>query len=190
MELIIEIGRIGNEWRAAVLAGDELVAEAWGKDEAAARAALSQMIGERGSAAVAAPLASRSLGAPPPSDNPLKDTVSEAIRSHPQIRQDDRCSPETAKMHRYRTEMGRGVAHEHNLGPQHIWVAADGLPQSLGDIRQKFYPGGRHGDGRHSNLKVIPDLVNADLVRFSPKDTTEAHRIIDAVAALPPTPDA
>lgn len=190
MTFEIEIGPVGGKWRAAARAEGEPVAEAWGVDEASARANLMAMLG----AGHARPTAQPGTASPPPiatpssmNGTPLRDAITAVLSRHAELRLEDRVAPKTAKMDRYRTARGRGIAHDHNNSVQHLWVAADGLPSSLDDLPKKFYAGGQDGKGRHSNLKAIPDLGDADLMRFSPRTAEEAQRIVDAVTPLPPT---
>ncbi|SOD93263.1 hypothetical protein [Caenispirillum bisanense] len=184
-----EIGLLNGRWRAAVHLDGDLLAEGWGQDEAAARADLERILGRSvgGAAAPAGPaaLVSARRVEPAPAAGGLREAIIALLQEHPEIVPHDRCSPQTKYMHRYRTLRGRSIGHEHSLKVQNLWVAAAGLPADLNDVPSRFSAGGRDGDGRHSNLKAMPDLCNADLICFAPRDGAEASRILDAVAALP-----
>lgn len=186
-----EIGLLNGRWRAAAHLGGDLLAEGWGQDEAAARADLERILGRSaGAAAVpagpAAPNGARCFE-PASAAGCLREAIIALLQRHPEIVPHDGCSPQTKKMHRYRTLRGRSIGHEHDHKVQNLWVAAAGLPADLNDVPSRFSAGGRDGGGRHSNLKAMPDLRNADLICFAPRDSAEARRILNAVAALPPT---
>lgn len=91
----------------------------------------------------------------------------------------------TVKMDRYIAENGQGIGHEHNLQTmQHLWTRADAVDlKALSGITNESYaphrPDGK--PGRHSNLAQIPGFADAPLIRFTPKTSDEAQRIIDAV---------
>ena len=181
---------MGGRWRAAAVADGELVAEAWGQSNAEARSALKERLdpGE-GRADPGAPAqGSTEVGVVATGKASLSNAIKALFDSHPGMAPHDRCSPVTRYMRRYRTASGRSIAHEYGLDVQHIWVAAGSL-RGLEDIPSRFYPGGSNGAGRHSNLKAIPDLRNADLIRYSPVDAAQAGRVLNAVAGLPPLTD-
>lgn len=191
MSIRIETGRMGGRWRAAAVADGELIAEAWGASEAEARSALNERLDlGKGHADPGAPAqGSTEVAIVATAEASLSHAIKALFGSHPGMAPHDRCTPETKYMRRYRTANGRSIAHEYTLEIQHIWVAAGSL-RGLEDILSRFYPGGGNGAGRHSNLKAIPDLRNADLIRYSPVDAAQAGRILDAVAGLPPLTDA
>ncbi len=95
-------------------------------------------------------------------------------------------------MDRYLLPTGKAIAHEHGLkSVQHIWVRAKDLPYvNLGEIPSKWYsssqlsqrmPNGGIRYGRHSGLKTVPELRDADLIRFSPRDDGDLLRILNAM---------
>ena len=119
----------------------------------------------------------------------LRRAIRERLAASPwfaPIPESPRVLSHSAKMDRYVTTDGQGLAHEHSHSTvQHLWVRADSVAQPLIEgIEHRCYEG-RSVDGRtgrHSNLAQIPGFADSPLLRFTPKTAEEAGRILDALA--------
>jgi hypothetical protein len=103
----------------------------------------------------------------------------------------DALTVDNKKMSDWRAPGGAVFAFEHHYG--YLWVhdgnAARGL---LEEIPGTIYPrrnlwrmgtDGRERYGRHSALKAVPELREADLIRFAPRSGSEARRILACLRA-------
>jgi hypothetical protein len=98
-----------------------------------------------------------------------------------------------AKMYVWQTRRGVvfGCEHPHS----HLWMPdRDELHELAMEIRSTPYPSSAVGvkrntdgkplDGRHSGLRSVPALRDADLIRFEPESPAETVRILARLKAL------
>jgi hypothetical protein len=93
----------------------------------------------------------------------------------------------------WRTQAGLVFACEHHYG--YLWVPdRQSLGALLTDVPGARYPrsaswqitaAGRRVYGRHSGLKTVLELRDADLIRFAPRTVAEAGRMIACLKAEP-----
>jgi hypothetical protein len=100
-------------------------------------------------------------------------------------------SVDNKKMSDWRAPGGAVFAFEHQYG--YLWVHdGDAARELLKEITGTIYPkrdlwrvgtDGRERYGRHSALRTVPELRDADLIRFAPQSVAEARRILTCLRA-------
>lgn len=79
--------------------------------------------------------------------------------------------------------------------PANIWCPA-GVAKLVPDVPMKMslkaslwqFKNGEKQYGRHSGLRAMPQLAEADLVKFQPETLEQARKVIDAILAFSTRP--
>jgi hypothetical protein len=113
--------------------------------------------------------------------------IRKIIEDDPEFARHCHLKPDYVKMSDWHSRHGAVFACDNQSG--HLWVLdtpelrelmtrveATLYPSS--QLRRKVGAGGRRQYGRHSGLSLIGELSEADLIRFEPRSSAEAARVL------------
>lgn len=119
----------------------------------------------------------------------LRVGIADLLESHPSILPFVSSVPESMgiRLRRYRTVSGNPIGHEHTPTTlQNIWVRRDDVRWNrLKDLEATLKLSSELADNTkaNSNLFVVPEFRNADLIRFAVRDMSQAARVIAEVVS-------